>query len=99
MGPRLLPRPAVQHMTFTTYENARTALRSYRHAQIIGTWTADPTLGLTGEFYRERGYVLDTVNDQWSKELTAQHNPALEEWVELAARGEWATIRHFRKLA
>jgi hypothetical protein len=89
---RLLPPAVVRGLTFSTYENALTALRSYRHAQVVGTWLPDPTRGLDEEFFSQRGYALDTFNDRSSPELAADPDPALAEWIELAARGDWATI-------
>ncbi|HKI34530.1 MAG TPA: magnesium transporter [Gemmataceae bacterium] len=89
---RLLPQALAEGMTFSTYENAATALRSSRHAQVVGTWLADPARGLDAEFFSERGYALDTVNDKFSDELAGDADRALEEWVELASRGEWAAV-------
>jgi hypothetical protein len=89
---RLLPRGVAQGLTFSTYENALTALPSYRHAQVVGTWLADPAGGLGDDYFTRRGYALDAFSDRCSDELTAGADPALEQWVELAARGEWATI-------
>jgi hypothetical protein len=95
---RLLPQAVTRGLTFSTYENALTTLRSYRHAQVVGTWLADPARGLGAEFFSERGYALDTVNDRCSDELADDPDPALEEWVELAARGEWASIERLHGL-
>jgi hypothetical protein len=94
---RLLPQALAQGMTFSTYENAQTALRSYRHAQIVGTWLADPGRGLDADLFSERGYALDTVNDRFSEELTGEDR-TLEEWVELAARGEWTAVEKLHGL-
>jgi len=95
---RLLPRGVAASLTFSTYENALTALRSYRHAQIVGTWMADPARGLDPEFFSTRGYALDTFNHRFSDELAADPDAALDQWVELAARGEWATIDRLHAL-
>jgi hypothetical protein len=89
---RLLPHTLAAGLTFSTYESALTALRSYRHAQVVGTWITDPRRGLDADLFAERGYALDTVNHRFSEELGADQDPALDEWIELAARGEWATI-------
>ena len=59
---------------------------------MVGTWTAEPARGLEDAFYTTRGYALDTFNYRFSDELALDQDPALEEWLELAARGEWATI-------
>src|SRR5205823_6064859 len=78
--------------TFSTYEHPLTALPSYRHAQVVSTWTADPARGLDEAFFTTRGHALDTFNHRFSDELAAGTGATLDEWVELAARGEWATI-------
>jgi hypothetical protein len=89
---RLLPRGLARGLTLSTYENAQTALRSYRHAQVVCTWLADPGRGLDEDLFTRHGYALDTFNHAFSNEVGADAGPALEEWVELAARGEWTTI-------
>jgi hypothetical protein len=95
---RLLPPALVRGLTFSTYENAQTALRSYRHAQVVGTWLADPARGLDDEFFGQRGYALDTFSDRASPDMETDPEPALDEWAELAARGEWATIDRLHAL-
>ncbi len=95
---RLLPKAVAQNLTFSTYENALTALRSYRHAQVVGTWLADPVRGLDEELFTRRGYALDTFSDRHSEEIGADADPALDEWLELAARSEWATIDRLHDL-
>jgi hypothetical protein len=88
---RLLPRGLARGLTFSTYEDPLT-LRAYRHAQVVGTWPAEPARGLADEFFTQRGYALDTFTDRCSDELARETDAALGEWIELAARGEWATI-------
>jgi hypothetical protein len=88
---RLLPDALVADLTFSTYENAHRDLRAYRHAQVVGTWTTDPARGLDAEFFTTRGYALDTFNHRFSPELQAGE-PALDEWVQLAGRGDWRTV-------
>jgi magnesium transporter len=95
---RLLPRALIGDLTFSTYEHALSGLRSFRHARVVGTWLADPARGLDEEYFTERGYALDTFNDRHSPELGADTDAALEEWLELAARGEWATIDRMHAL-
>ncbi len=95
---RLLPRGVAASLTFSTYENAMTTLRAYRHAQIVGTWMSDPARGLDPDFFRTCGYALDTFNYRFSDELAASEDAALDEWVELASRGEWATIDRLHAL-
>jgi hypothetical protein len=89
---RLLPRGLAQAMTFSTHENALTALRAFRHAQVVGTWLPEPARGLDEALFTDRGYALDTFSDRRSVELDTDPDSALEEWIELAARGEWKTI-------
>jgi hypothetical protein len=89
---RLLPQGLAESLTFSTYENALTTLRAFHHAQVVGTWLADPARGLDEEFFTERGYALDTFSDRHSDELGRDADSALEEWIELAARGEWQSI-------
>jgi hypothetical protein len=95
---RLLPRGMVQGLTFSTYESAQTTLPTYRHAQVVGTWLAEPARGLDDEYFTRRGYALDTVNDRGSDELSDGAGAALEEWIDLAARGEWSVINRLHGL-
>jgi hypothetical protein len=95
---RLLPERLAANLTFSTYENAHRDLRSFRHAQVVGTYTADPQKGLEEEFFTTRGYALDTFNQKFSPELDASEELAVEEWVEVAARGEWAVIDKVQRL-
>src|SRR6185369_2519391 len=48
---RLLPPGLAGALTFSTYENVLSALRSYRHARAVGTWAAEPARGLDDEFF------------------------------------------------
>jgi hypothetical protein len=90
---RLLPEALAAELTFSTYENAHRDLRLYRHAAVVGTWTADPARGLAQEFFIARGYGLNTVSYRSSPELDADDGDVkVEEWIELAAAGDWATV-------
>jgi hypothetical protein len=89
---RLMPDALAANLTFSTYENAHRDLRVYRHARVVGTMLADPSRGLPPELFTTRGYALDTFSPQLSPELRGDADPAVEEWIDLAARGDWTTI-------
>jgi hypothetical protein len=95
---RLLPESLTAKLTFSTYENAHRDLRTYRHAQVVGTYTADPARGLEQEYFTTRGYALDTFNNTSSPELAADEEAPVEEWIDLAARGDWATVDKAHRL-
>jgi hypothetical protein len=86
---RLLPPRLAADCTFSTYESPRPSLRTYRHAQIVGTWSAQAEGGLEEEYFTTRGYALDTFSGRASRELNEQGNPAIEEWLDLAEQGDW----------
>jgi hypothetical protein len=89
---RLMPEAVASNLTFSTYENAHRDLRVYKHARIIGTYLTDPSRGLDAELFTSRGYALDTFSHQFSAELRSDAEPGVEEWIDLAARGDWQTI-------
>lgn len=89
---RLLPDAQAANLTFSTYENAHRDLRVYRHARVVGTLLTDPGRGLPAELFTTRGFALDTFAHQFSAELRGDADPAIEEWIDLAARGDWTTI-------
>jgi hypothetical protein len=95
---RLLPEALAANLTFSTYENAHRDLRVYKHARVVGTWLSDPGRGLEADFFTTRGYALDTYNQRFSPELEGGEEPDIEEWIDLAARGEWATIDKVHRL-
>jgi hypothetical protein len=97
-GLRLLPEALTANVTFSTYENAHRDLRTYRHAQLVGTYLADPDKTLDDEFFTTRGYALDTFQHTCSEELHVDTEPALDEWIDLAARGDWTTIDRVHRL-
>jgi magnesium transporter len=94
---RLLPRSLTAGLTFSTYENAHRDLRAYRQAQIVGTCLADPSRGLEDVFFNSRGYALDTYSLRASPELRGGEAP-VEEWVDLAARGDWTSVDKAHRL-
>jgi hypothetical protein len=89
---RLLPQALTADLTFSTYEHLHRDLRGFKHAQVVGTWTSDPTPGLAEGFFTVRGYALDTFNHKFSPELGADGDLPVEDWVALAAKGEWSAI-------
>jgi hypothetical protein len=95
---RLLPRGLARTITFSTYENMHSALKPFRLAQLIATWTPNPSRGLDLDYHQTRGYALDTFNDKASPELQVNVPPGLERLVALAAEGRWAVIRRAHEL-
>jgi hypothetical protein len=89
---RLLPQALSANLTFSTYEHLQRDLRPYRHAQVVGTYTADPAKGLPEGFFTARGYALDTFNHKFSPEMAADADLPIEDWVSMAARGEWTAV-------
>lgn len=89
---RLMPEAVAANLTFSTYENAHRDLRMYKHARVVGTYLSDPSRGLDADLFTTRGYALDTFSHQFSAELRSDAEPGIEEWIELAAHGDWATI-------
>jgi GTPase-associated protein 1, N-terminal domain type 2/GTPase-associated protein 1, middle domain len=88
---RILPPRLVAGLTFSTYE-APFALRAYRQAQIVGTWSANSADTLEDAFFLTRGYALDTVSQRASPELLEPGDPVISEWIDLAADGEWKVL-------
>src|SRR5262249_40443653 len=89
---RLLPRGLADRLTLSPYENAQPGLRGYRQARVVGTCLADPGGRLEDAYFTSRGYALDTFGHTCSAELRARDDLPVEEWVDLAGRGEWAAI-------
>ena len=95
---RLMPDAVAGNLTFSTYENAHRDLRVYKHARVVGTSLTDPSRGLPAELFTTRGYGLDTFAHQLSPELRGDTDSAIEEWIDLAARGDWPTIDKVQRL-
>jgi len=95
---RLLPDALGAKLTFSTYEHARRDLRSYKYAQVVGTIIADPTKGLDADLYTTRGYALDTFKHEYSTELAADASTEFDDWIQLAATGEWRTLDKVRQM-
>lgn len=93
---RLMPEALAANVTFSTYENAHRDLRVYKHARIVGTMLADPSRGLDAELFSVRGYALDTFGHRFSPEL--DDDAAIDDWIDLAARGDWHTLDHVQRL-
>jgi hypothetical protein len=88
---RLLPQALAANLTFSTYEHSRRDLRHFKHAQVVGTYLAEPEKALGDDFFSTRGFALDTFSRRYSPEL-GEVVAELEEWIDLAAQGEWETI-------
>ncbi len=93
---RLMPDALAVNLTFSTYENAHRDLRVYKHARIVGTMLADPSRGLDADLFSTRGYALDTFGQHFSPELG--EDAAIDEWIDLAARGDWPTLDKVQRL-
>lgn len=86
---RLLPPHLSDRATFSTYESLRPSLRTYALGQIVGTWSGQPDQKLDDEFFTTRGYALDTVRRHSSPELLEGSDPPVDDWLDLAAQGDW----------
>lgn len=91
---RLLPPSWVRGLTFSTYENAHSALRRYKLTHAIGTFVSDrKPKGLEPELTAVRGFGLDTLQpERSSMELKGQSQPIVDDLLDLAARGEFKRI-------
>lgn len=94
---RLLPSALVADLTFSTYESLH-ALRQFRSAQVVATFTANPQKGLDAEYYTSRGYALDTFKATCSSELQGGKVSVLDELVGLAAQGDWNGVEELHRL-
>jgi hypothetical protein len=95
---RLLPEGLASLLTFSTYEDAHRTLRLYRQAAVVATYTPDSAKELDDDLFTTRGYALDTFTKRRSEELSGEGEPAVEQWIELAAEGEWQTIDRVQQL-
>jgi hypothetical protein len=90
---RLLPRGWTYDLTFTTYENPDTALRSYDRALVIGTYLDDARRHLEADYVERYGYGIDTFHaEHCSKELLGPVPEAVDALLDLAAAGDWDVI-------
>jgi hypothetical protein len=89
---RLLPPNLAAEVTFSTYEDMRHTLRTFRHAQVVGTWSGQQGQALEDDFFTTKGYALDTFQMRCSPELLEDRHPAIEQWVELATQGDWKLL-------
>jgi hypothetical protein len=94
---RLLPEPLTADLTFSTFENAHRTLRMYKSARVVAAYLGNPQKGLDKDYFSTRGYALDTFNDLCSSEILDQV-PGLDDLIDLAARGDWATIEETYRL-
>lgn len=90
---RLLPRGWTCDLTFTTYENPDTALRSYDRALVIGTYLDDPRRQLDAEYMDRYGYGIDTFHaNRCSEELRGPVPEAVDALLNLAATDDWDVV-------
>jgi hypothetical protein len=95
---RLAPEGLAAQLTFSTYEDAHHALRLYRHAAVVNTYTPDATKELDDDLFTARGFALDTFTQRHSPELRGEGEPAVEQWIDLAGEGEWSRIDKVHQL-
>ncbi|HEX4606986.1 MAG TPA: hypothetical protein VH092_02150, partial [Urbifossiella sp.] len=94
---RLLPRSAVEDLTFSTYEPYHRGIRDYDSAAVVGTYLGAIDAGLEPDLGTTRGVALDTFAAvRSSPELRKSPREVLPEGVlsliDLAARGEWGMV-------
>jgi GTPase-associated protein 1, N-terminal domain type 2 len=90
---RLLPRGWTYDLTFSTYENPDTTLRSYDRALVVGTYLDDPRRQLEADYLERYGYGIDTFHtDRVSDELLSPVPEAVDALLNLAAAGDWDVV-------
>jgi hypothetical protein len=90
---RLLPEDAAAGLTFSTYETTHKGLRQFKQAIACGSYLREPDKGLDQEYFRKRGYGLDTfVPDRCSPELAGDASEPAKFLVQEAAHGHWDVI-------
>lgn len=95
---RLLPPSAAANLTFSTFENAHRALRHFRSAFACGTYSSDPHKSIDADYFKSRGYGLDTfAPERCSPELAGESSSVVRELVRLAAEGKWDVIRQLQE--
>jgi GTPase-associated protein 1, N-terminal domain type 2 len=89
---RFLPAAVAARLTFSTFEPARGGqLRHFELAHVIGSYGDDPTWQHQ-DLLAGRGYSFDTFKLESSPELADGKGTDLDEWIDLAGRGDWQTI-------
>ncbi len=89
---RLLPPHLVAELTFSTYEPLRHVARGHVLAQVVSLSPGPTDVEPSEAFFKEQGLFLDTFRPRCSAELRDNDEPAIDEWIELAAQGEWRVL-------
>lgn len=94
----ILPDSLLRQLTFTTYEKPGQQLRSFSSALVIGTLTDHPKEGLHDSFLAQQGLVIDTFTQMCSPEVQTPLFVHLDDYVFLAAKGEFAKLKELHSL-
>ena len=94
----ILPERFLRRLTFSTYEKPGQRLRSFQFATVIGTITDEPNEGLRDEFLERQGLVVDTFIQSCSPEVEKPLFDRLDDYVFLAANGEWDKLKELHSL-
>ncbi len=94
----ILPERFLRRLTFSTFEKPGQRLRSFQFATVIGTITDAPNDGLRDEFLERQGLVLDTFTQTCSPEVEKPLFDGLDNYVFLAANGEWDKLKELHSL-
>lgn len=94
----ILPDSLLRQLTFTTYEKPGQQLRSFSSALVIGTLTDHPEEGLHDSFLAQQGFVIDTFTQTCSPEVQTPLFVHLDDYVFLAAKGEFAKLKELHTL-
>jgi len=94
----IIPGGFLGTLTFSTYEKMGQRLRSFQSATVVGTITDDPQDGLRDEFLESQGFVVDTFTQRCSPEAEKPLFHRLDDYVFLAAQGEWTKLEELHSL-
>ncbi len=94
----ILPEGFLRQLTFSTYEKPGQRLRSFQSAVVIGTITDHPEEGLHDEFLAQQGLFVDTFTQICSPEVQTPLFGQLDDYVFLAANGEWGKLKELHSL-
>lgn len=94
---RMLPSQANEKVMFSTFENMHRSLRQFKLGLVCGTYTSDTKQSLDADFFKSRGYGLDTFPpNRASAELTREIPPVIQDFVSLASQRKWQEIDEHR---
>jgi len=94
----ILPEGFMRQLTFSTYEKPGQKLRSFQSALVIGTITDHPEEGLHDDFLAQQGLIIDTFEQTCSPEAQTPLFDHLDDYIFLAANGEWNKLRELHSL-